>query len=706
MKQSIKTLRRICADFLGVTACGLLWATSAVAEKPIQQLDEVSVTATREERPTGEVPQAISVIGKETLADKKMFNVKEPLQEVPGVLIDSKNGGSDARLIIRGAGLKASYGVREIMLMRDGVPLSDPDSFTRLDFVDTQDIERIEVAKGPGNLFAAGSVGGVIQIISKSVFDDSANSLKLGFGNQGARNYHLRYGGKVSDGQALALTVSRRELESNWRAWNNFDITQTSLKHGIDLGSAGLLESEVSYAESNVQLPGVMDQELFDRFKTTGRQKQTSEPWNHSGRYSKVFLLNTRLEKEIGNVTLKPRLYYNQWYHYHPVTGGINETEKWVSNIGTDLEAHWRHGPGTLVAGVTVRRERVPDSRKYEYADVVSGAGGRILNTRSDRKGDLIAVDDATSLLTGVYVQESWRPSERWIVDLGMRYDVVDFDDSNMEYRKYNYSTGNYRAGAGYTRTKKTFHLPAPKLAVGYKLAEGLNLFAMAARAGQIPSFNEFSDNPDIEAPISTNYEIGLKGRANNWSFDASVYFNPVEKEIVQQNNGGVTSYLNAGKTEKKGFEFSGRYAFDRNWEAGGYYSYTNYRYKDFTEPVRVGATTVNMDRSGNTLQFVPRQQYGLFASWKQGGWRARVSTNTWGSYWMDSANTQRYNGWAWVANLAMGYQWRGHSLTMNIDNVFDKYYAIEAKKDTAGKVTYSAAAPRTMILTYRYDFR
>ena len=31
------------------------------------------------------------------------------------------------------------------MLIRDGVPITDPDSFTRLDFVDTQDIERVEV---------------------------------------------------------------------------------------------------------------------------------------------------------------------------------------------------------------------------------------------------------------------------------------------------------------------------------------------------------------------------------------------------------------------------------------------------------------------------------------------------------------------------------------------------------------------------------
>ena len=66
-------------------------------------LDAVSVTATREARATAEVPQAIAVVGKEAMDQKKMFNVKEALQEIPGVLIDSKNGGFDARLIIRGA---------------------------------------------------------------------------------------------------------------------------------------------------------------------------------------------------------------------------------------------------------------------------------------------------------------------------------------------------------------------------------------------------------------------------------------------------------------------------------------------------------------------------------------------------------------------------------------------------------------------------
>jgi iron complex outermembrane receptor protein len=678
-------------------------ALSALAEDG-QRLDEVSVTATREARATGEVPQAIAVVGKEELADKKMFNVKEGLQGIPGVLIDSKNGGFDARLIIRGAGLKAAYGIREVMVLRDGVPLSDPDSFTRLDFVDTQDIERIEVAKGPGNLFAAGSVGGAIQIISRSVFDESANNLKLGLGSEGTANTHLRYG-KVGEEHALALTATYREQDNDWRAWNRFDTTQLSLKHGLQL-SRGTLESEASYSEANMQLPGAMDKTLYDQFVASGRQTATSEAWKHSGRYSKVWFVNSKYEAEFGDFTFKPRFYYNTWYHYHPVTGIINESEDWVSNIGTDIEGQWKHPGGSLVGGVTLRRERTPDSRKYQYRDVARAPNGRITATLSDAKGTLAEIDDATNLLTGVYLQESWRPSERWIVDLGLRYDVVDFEDDNQQFWRYDYATGKYVAGAGASHSEETFRLPAPKLAASYRLSDTLSLFGMVAEARQIPSQSEFSSNPALEAPVSRNHEIGLKGRARDWEFDASVYVNPVEKEIIQVNTGGVTEYVNAGKTEKKGLELAGRIRLAGGWEIGGHYGYADYTYDRFSEPVRTGATTVNLDRAGNRLPFVPEHQYGVFVGWKSAdGWQAKLAANSWGEYWLDNANTEKYEGWEWISNLSVGYARNGHSLTLNVDNLFDEHYAFEVKKDTSGKVSYTAAAPRIVMLTYRYGF-
>ncbi|MEI2782097.1 MAG: TonB-dependent receptor [Candidatus Competibacter sp.] len=697
---------------LALILTSLPFAAQAEDRAEEMRLDEITITDTREERASGEVPQAIAVVGKEALEEKKMFNVKEALQEIPGVFVDSKNGGFDARLIIRGAGLKATYGIREIMVLRDGVPLSDPDSFTRLDFVDTQDIERIEIAKGPGNLFAAGSSGGAIQIFSKSVFDDSANNLKLGVGTEGTQNYHLRYG-LIGESQAVALTATHRAMDNDWRIWNQFDTTQTSIKHGLML-DGGSLESEISYAEANIQLPGAMDKTLYDQFVATGKQTATSEAWKNSGRYSKVLFLNSKYEMERGDFTFKPRVYYNTWYHYHPVTGIVNETENWVWNLGADLEGQWKHPGGSLVGGITARQERTPDARKYQYSQVQTTtsrgacvdsatATGRITATCSDAKGRLAEIDDATNLLTGIYLQESWRPSDRWIVDIGMRYDTIDFTDDNQQFWQYDYAAGKYVPGEGATHSDKTYRLPAPKLAVLYKLTDSLNLFGTIAQAGQVPSQSEFSNNPDLDAPISRNYEVGLKGRSKDWRFDASVYLNNVEKEIVTINTGGVNDFVNAGETERKGLELSGSVNLPEGFEIGGYYGYADYTYKSFSEPVG----GVNVDRAGNAVPFIPKNQYGAFLGWASPtGWKARLSSNTWGEYWLDNANTEKYEGWDWVTNLALSYEMKGHSLTLNADNLFDEHYAMEVKKDTTGKVTYAAAAPRTLLLTYRYDFK
>jgi iron complex outermembrane receptor protein len=474
-----------------------------------------------------------------------------------------------------------------------------------------------------------------------------------------------------------------------------------------------VLESEVSYSEANIQLPGAMDATLFQQFLDTGKQTTTSEAWKNSGRYSKVWFLNSKLEAQRGDFTFKPRIYYNTWYHYHPVTGIINESSDWVWNLGMDLEGQYRHKDGSLVGGVTVRQEKVPDSRKYRYASVVTTsshgrcadsatATGRILATCSDAKGALTEIDESTTLLSGIYLQESWRPGERWIVDIGGRYDQVHFKDNNNEIYKYDYASGRYVAGAGVTTLDKTFNLPAPKIAVSYKLDEAFHAYAMVAQAGQIPSTSEISNNPALNAPISRNHEIGLKGRGRGWMLDTSVYLTKVRDEIVQQNNGGVTDYLNAGRTDKKGFEFAGTLGIGAGFDLGGYYSWTDYKYKEFTELVG----SVNMDRSGNTLPFVPREQYGLSIGWKSGPWRARLTSNTWGEYWLDNANTEKYKGWEWVSNLSVAYQWRANSLTLNVDNLFDKLYAFEVKKDTSGRVTYTAATPRTVTLTYRYNFR
>lgn len=162
-------------------------------------LDAISVTATKIETRTKNVSQSIAVVGQSTIEDKNILNISEALENIPGVQAESSSNSANPRLIIRGAGLKARYGVREIMVIKDGVPLTDPDSFTRFDYVDMQDIESVEVQKGPGSINASNSTGGVIQLITKSVFDEDKDKIKLGIGNDGLRNINLKIRKMIDD---------------------------------------------------------------------------------------------------------------------------------------------------------------------------------------------------------------------------------------------------------------------------------------------------------------------------------------------------------------------------------------------------------------------------------------------------------------------------------------------------------------------------
>ncbi|MCW8914796.1 MAG: TonB-dependent receptor [Magnetovibrio sp.] len=666
-------------------------------------LDEVSVTATRAERSTKEVPASITVIGSERIDNEKMFNIKDALQGTPGVQINSKNGGFDSRLVIRGAGQKAAYGVREIMVLRDGVPMTDPDSFTRFDFIDTQDIERIEVTKGPGSIYGGGSAGGVIQILSKSVFDTEENRVRLGGGTSGTTNLHTRVGSMVGDNDAFAVTLSRRAIENNWRRWNRFESTQGSIKHGHIFENGGTLETEFSVSEVNMQLPGSMDDAQFETFKSTGKQTGNDSAWDYSGRDSNSYFFNSKYEYEDGNITYKPRIYGTKWGHYHPVTAGINDSpNNYV--IGGDGEINYKHdlfGEAMLVAGVSARLDLSIDAEKYEYKDYTTSFG-RLSAVLSDQKGTLMEREDASHTQLGFFVQETLHPTDESLLDLSFRYDHSKFDLDKNEYRQYSWASASFTDGDGPSIVVKRFDLLSSRIGGSYAIDKNTNIYGSIAQSDQVPSNSEIETNSSLDKSTTRTFEIGAKGRQADFRYDAAIYYTTVDNEIVSVYEDSTT-YQNAGEVEKRGFEFAGNYVVNDQITLGANYAYSDFTFIKFNEVV----SSVNQDRSGNRMPYVPEHQYSLSANYDSGwGLKAGIRTETWSEYQLDNANTETYSGFKFITNANASYDVNDDaSLSLNIENLFDRKYAVEAKKDTSGDRSYSAGQPRTFVLSYRQNF-
>ncbi len=694
----------------------ILLGSSLLANQTVE-LEKVSVTATKVATASKDVSQSIAIVDEKEIQDKNILNIQEAIGHIPGIQAESSSNSQNPRLIIRGAGLKARYGVREIMVMKDGVPMTDPDSFTRFDYIDMQDVEAIEVQKGPGSINASNTTGGVIQLITKSVFKEDKNSIKIGAGNDNLRNTNFKYRTAIDDSNFMSFSFSSRKNDNDWRENNDFDSTQGSLKYGHIFDDESTFETELAYTESNVNLPASMTLDEFKEFKASGTQEDTSSQWQHSARDSKILSLNAKYEKEVGNITYKPRFYYNKWEHFHPVTGMINDSDD-NQVYGTDLELNFNHSlfsnDAMLVAGVTAKRDITKDSKKYTYEDYSTitemgwmGPVTKIEQTLSKDKGDLAGTEDSDTKLYGIYLMETFKPIEDLSIDISARVDKLKFDISGNELIKYDYAKSNYDTGKGEYSLQKDFTLSSAKLGLNYRLTDYTNIYTSFAKANQAPTGSELEsasdDGIDLEKTNSINYEIGLKSRTNTYAYDMALYQNNVEDEIIQvKNANGQTVYSNAGETKKIGFEVSGIYNINKYLSFGANYAYSKFKFKTFEEQVR----GTSESRDGNVLPYIPKHQYSLFTTLNlDNGLKARLSTKTWGSYYMDNANTQKYEGYKFVTDLMVGYEKKDHSIQLNIKNLTNKYYAMEASKDVYGNETYKAASPRSFMLTYAYKF-
>ena len=701
-----------------VLSTTLLLSTFALAENSassLQEFETLSVTATKTATKTKEVSQSISVVDRMKLDQLPMTNINDALQEIPGVLSVSKNGGYDSRLYIRGAGVKANYGIREIMILRDGFPMTDPDSFSRMDFINMEDIKQIEITKGPGSIYASGSAGGTINIIPTSVFDNTDNRIKIGMGMYEAKKAHFKVGGKITENDYLSLTTTYQDNPNTWRNHNEFDSLQSSLKYGHIFKDSSSIETELSYTKSNLALPTKLEQTEFDEYLDSGEITATENEWQNSARDSEIIFFSTKYEKDFKDFTFIPKFFYNGWSHFHPVTGAINDS---TGNhvFGTDLQINADHKllgkDSTLVAGLSFRQDQSIGEKKYEYADMeFNQYSGRLTQTLSEEKGTLAEESDSTTLIYGGYILDTLKLSDALKVDLSLRAEKADFTVDGNEYRQWSWSTATYAAGDGEYSVDESFTLISSKIGTNYAVSKNGNVYANVSYADQVPSSSELktniSNSSDGKSTLTTaksfSTEIGYKHNAEKVSFEGNVYYNPVTDFITAVPVGYSTDFENASRVDKLGSEMQVVYRPLNAVQIGTSYSYSDYKFTDYVES--------GVDYSGNQIPHVPKHQYTVFGGYIPAqGFSLYLQSITWGEYYADNGNEGLYEGFQFVTNVTLGYKIKNHAVKLMVSNVFDQHHSIAtgytaASGYTAEAFTYTPAAPINAFVNYTYSF-
>ncbi|MBO3276874.1 TonB-dependent receptor domain-containing protein [Pseudomonas schmalbachii] len=199
-------------------AVGLLPGVACAAGNDVLDLAPLVVTSGRYAEPLPKATAATTVFTRQDIDRLQVRSVGELLERVPGVTVSRTGGaGSLTSVLMRGTSSA------QTLVLVDGQRIASASSgTTSLEFLDPQQIERIEVVRGARSaLYGSDAIGGVIQIFTRKGEGDGLKPyVRLGAGSDSTfeRNVGLSGGDQQT----------RFNLGAALNETDGFDVTRDS----------------------------------------------------------------------------------------------------------------------------------------------------------------------------------------------------------------------------------------------------------------------------------------------------------------------------------------------------------------------------------------------------------------------------------------------------------------------------------------------
>jgi iron complex outermembrane receptor protein len=693
-----------------LATAGALLASPAGAQAPdstrdtARTLAPVVVTAARSDRDAFALPLALTRVSRSTFYGTAGRGLDEALGLVPGVIAQSRAGGSDVRITIRGfgargAGDRSNAGTtRGIRILLDGFPETEPDGRTSLDGIDLASTHGIEVVRSNASAVWGNAAGGVINVSSVPPFDARLLETELAVGGFGLRRGAVRGSAAAGAGQLVFSAV--RTTFQGWRARSDSRRSLVNLAFRSD-----------PEERTRVGVYAVASDNFYDIPGPLTATQLAQDPAAANPTYAARF---ERRHNKVGRVGVTvahdatPRLELDGLFYVQPKflqrseRGTFRDFTRYHLGGQAGVRLLTRYGArvaGVLRAGADASYQ---DGAVLFYSLAAGGTRGDTLRN-NQREGARNA---------GVYVQQELEIGRTGLT-LGARYDDVTYIAEDYFHPALN--------------GRRSFTHLSPKLGVTYRLGPAHSLYAALGGGIEAPAGNETDPastfgqdtvtalNPLLDPIRSTTYEIGtrrtlaLGGPGRELSYDLALYDTEVRDEIVPYRGGRF--YFSAGRVRRAGIEL-GLGARSRGVALQAALAYAHHRYRAYVvDSVHYGAPGALADYSGNRVVGVPAWTYTVSGEAAPAFARPlwlRVTVQGSSSYFADDANTVRVDGYKIVnATLGTGTPLRigGAGLRgyVAVNNAFDRPYIASAFLNpdvVAGEpVAFEPGLPRHLVV-------
>ncbi|MDQ3019584.1 MAG: TonB-dependent receptor [Bacteroidota bacterium] len=579
-------------------------------EEEEAETEEIIITGTRIPERIIDVPFSVFRVDKKELAYTRNVGLKDVLADVPGLFLQSRFGGTDVRVSIRGYGNRSNAGIRGIRVLQDGIPESEPDGEANIDAIDFTSLETVEVAKGNFSSLYTNAPGGVINFISDMTFKTNYVKQTNMFGGYGLRQNGVKLG-LMTKNYKFYQSYSYRNY-NGFREHNNEYINLSNTVFQIYPDSRTTVSILSNFAKGSIQLPGALTVEEYETDPFMAYPVAVSSDFKRIVSKGKLAVrYNTSFGQKIQNDI--------------EVTGYMR-----LSDIQFTTNVLYTYNSRYLVGGLAKydNKSKIFSQKNlfsvgldYNYvsADIAS------YNNVGGIKGDELQAQNLEVLDNfGAYFQNQFYIyKDKSSISLSGRYDNIEITNDNQLF--------------GFQNSTRTFSNFTPRIALNYKFTPLIAAYTSYGYGYDSPTAIELENypytsnngqttlNPDLNPQDTKNFELGIKGNVftdadilEKSYFEVTFYNTKIQNEIVPFVINDRTYFRNAGNTNRTGVESGFKFEMFDGFELVTNYSYSDFNYDDYTaiNYTAVG-DTLTADFSGNEVPAIPTSIFNFIFNYQ-----------------------------------------------------------------------------------------
>ncbi len=529
---------------------------SCFATEPVA-LEHQVITATQTAHSELSAPASVSVITREELERRPVYNLADAVKYLPGVHLNPSSTYGRQEIKLRG--MDSDY----TLLLVNGRRVNSREALTSnyandfdLSSIPMAAIERIEVIRGPmSSLYGADALGGVINVILRLPSEETRTGISYTYehpteGDSGDRHKASGYvSGSLIDNKLRGTLILEKTDHAAWLSGQTVNPNTDAVEQRQNTSSYGSLSWLINERQT-------IDLDI------SHRNDDREAEWNNYG----AVVLNTQ---EI-----------ERW------TFGLGHTGDW-QGFNTRIRYYHEHVDlmddsqiMTLLRGakgnVQQRNHTVDGQVTAFLGDHLMTVGSEFRRTELTHNQNLSSETEVEQ--KAVYLQDEFSVGELDVTLSARLDDHADFDSefSPRVYGVYNL-TGNWVVKGGAGRSFK-----APSI---YQSDETYGVLACRGMCTLV-------GNPDLKPETATSYELGTHFQNERLEAGIMVYSNYIDDMIITDTwragyRPAVMTYSNVSKARVRGYELTGRYNLSDTMGLRANYTYSDAEDRDTDTQLR-----------------------------------------------------------------------------------------------------------------------